>query len=291
MNSEKNKSRVDLNSTWKRKKEKISCDLLTEGLLTPQAFCIFNLTRSSRNTPAQTCSNLQGKKLSRWQEPGNAWDISMWLTYKLGFLKFLTWHLDTHTLGCHMMWLKEEVRRVGRHLSANGKTVTASGHSCFFFPFVFSADSIAPLVTVMAFSGTYELESQENYEEFLEAIGTLVLLLTCCFYESWSGPGPSCCWLTNLTDCLSQDFSVPRQTTRWQRRWCKKGTTSRGRNPFQTGPGAISSRSARSVSWWRWRASNLRWVAGSQQKLAAEPSPAFSRWVFGWGFHLVVVHL
>lgn len=32
-----------------------------------------------------------------------------------------------------MMWLKEEVRRVGRHLSANGKTVTASGHSCFFF--------------------------------------------------------------------------------------------------------------------------------------------------------------
>lgn len=54
----------------------------------------------------------------------------------------------------------------------------------FFFPFVFSADSIAPLVTVMAFSGTYELESQENYEEFLEAIGTLVLLLTCCFYES-----------------------------------------------------------------------------------------------------------
>lgn len=36
----------------------------------------------------------------------------------------------------------------------------------------------------MAFSGTYELESQENYEEFLEAIGTLVLLLTCCVYES-----------------------------------------------------------------------------------------------------------
>lgn len=84
-----------------------------------------------------------------------------------------------------MMWLKEEVRRVGRHLSANGKTVSASGHSCFFFfSFVFSADSIAPLVTVMAFSGTYELESQENYEEFLEAIGTLVLSLTCCFNES-----------------------------------------------------------------------------------------------------------
>lgn len=44
----------------------------------------------------------------------------------------------------------------------------------------------------MAFSGTYELESQENYEEFLEAIGTLVLLLTCCFYEffhlKWSWP-------------------------------------------------------------------------------------------------------
>lgn len=30
----------------------------------------------------------------------------------------------------------------------------------------------------MTFTGKYELETQENYEEFLEAIGTQILFLT-----------------------------------------------------------------------------------------------------------------
>lgn len=33
--------------------------------------------------------------------------------------------------------------------------------------------------TTMTFTGKYELETQENYEEFLEAIGTHFLLFVC----------------------------------------------------------------------------------------------------------------
>lgn len=75
---------------------------------------------------------------------------------------------------------KEEVASVGRRLNANGKIVSASSHSCSFIylSHKVTADSHLVSATTMAFSGKYELESQENYEEFLEAIGMLVFLST-----------------------------------------------------------------------------------------------------------------
>lgn len=66
-------------------------------------------------------------------------------------------------------------------LNANGKIVSASSHSCsrfFYSSHKVTADSHLLSATAMAFSGKYELESQENYEEFLEAIGMPVSLST-----------------------------------------------------------------------------------------------------------------
>lgn len=140
----------------------------------------------------------------------------MWLTYKLGLLKCLTWHTDRHTRCCHMMWLKEEVRCVGQRLSTNGKTATASGHSCFFFffPFVFTADSIDPLSPSWLSAGRTSWRvkriTRSSWKLSVRWFSCGLVVLT----SLGSGPGPSCFWLTNLTDCLSQDFSVPRRTTR-----------------------------------------------------------------------------
>lgn len=58
-------------------------------------------------------------------------------------------------------------------------------------------------VATMAFSGRYELESQENYEEFLEVIGTLVALQTLKCLSLQVVLDRHVMWLTDLTACLS----------------------------------------------------------------------------------------
>lgn len=54
------------------------------------------------------------------------------------------------------------------------------GHSSLYFTTYFKLLPYFSFFTIMAFSGKYELESQENYEEFLEALGNMIFINTRC---------------------------------------------------------------------------------------------------------------
>lgn len=67
-----------------------------------------------------------------------------------------------------MLYVREKRKRSG--LAASQKEHICSRPLLYFH--LSQTPSLLLLFIIMAFNGKYELESQKNYEEFLEAIGT-----------------------------------------------------------------------------------------------------------------------